>query len=413
LDEAHIIKNPKSKVYQCVKKIQSERRIILTGTPIQNNVMELWTLFDFLMPGFLGSENDFEIKYHKKIHTNIKKLNLEEKLQEKIFQTSLLDIRRRIKPFILRRLKQDVLKELPDKIIQDYICEMTPIQKDLHKFIEDMEQKKQKGNNMTLKLFDLMRKACNYPALLLNEETIINSKEFHNRPQVSFTDINSTGKLKSLEDIFISLNFEEQEITDYDNKVLIFTQYRKMIEVISEFISKKFPHLKFLKLSSDTSVEERAKVVDTFNNNSTINILILTTSIGGLGLSLTSANIVIMYDHDWNPMKDLQAMDRAHRLGQRKIVEVFRLITADSIEERLISLQTFKKYIANNVVDATQIHETNLNVNNFMESLEDYKSNHKITQSTANKRKTKSQILNEEYDNKEELELEYLKKFIN
>ena len=120
LDEAHIIKNPKTKMYQTIKKIAAEKRVILTGTPIQNNVMELWALFNFLMPGFLGSENDFEIKYHKKMAQNIKKLNLQEDVQENIFQTSLQEIRKRIKPFILRRLKSEVLKELPEKIISDY-----------------------------------------------------------------------------------------------------------------------------------------------------------------------------------------------------------------------------------------------------------------------------------------------------
>jgi len=120
LDEAHIIKNPKTKMYQTIKKISAEKRVILTGTPIQNNVMELWALFNFLMPGFLGSENDFEIKYHKKMAQNIKKLNLQEDVQENIFQTSLQEIRKRIKPFILRRLKSEVLRELPEKIISDY-----------------------------------------------------------------------------------------------------------------------------------------------------------------------------------------------------------------------------------------------------------------------------------------------------
>ena len=136
LDEAHIIKNAKSKIFQSISKIISERKIILTGTPIQNNVMELWTLFDFLMPGFLGNENDSEINYQKKIQTNIKKLNLEEKLQENIFQVSLSEIRKRIKPFILRRLKKDVLKELPEKIINDYICELTDCQRIVYDFYE-------------------------------------------------------------------------------------------------------------------------------------------------------------------------------------------------------------------------------------------------------------------------------------
>jgi SNF2 family DNA or RNA helicase len=336
LDEAHIIKNPKTKLYNSIRSIRSERRVILTGTPIQNNVMELWSLFDFLMPGFLGSENDFEIKFHKKIHSNIKKLNLEEKLQEKIFQTSLHEIRRRIKPFILRRLKQDVLKELPEKIIQDYICEMTQVQKDLYAYWEQYYDKpetnkkngKDKNNtktsNSTLKTIDVLRKICNYPGLLAEERFLKENEVLRNINHDMLINPYNSGKLKSLEEILINLGFADEDLECYDNKVLIFSQYKSMVEMISAFIGKEFPHLGLLKLSSDVSADDRARLVNSFNSDPNIHILVLTTSIGGLGLSLTSANIVIMYDHDWNPMRDLQAMDRAHRIGQKKTVEVFR-----------------------------------------------------------------------------------------
>jgi SNF2 family DNA or RNA helicase len=364
LDEAHIIKNPKTKLYQNIKKINSERRIILTGTPIQNNVMELWSLFDYLMPGFLGSENDFEIKFHKKIYTNIKKLNLEEKLQENIFQNTLNDIRKRIKPFILRRLKHDVLKELPDKIIQDYICEMTDVQKELYNYWEKIyakigtnnnEEKTKKkindnkpcsGNRISvLNVIDSMRKICNFPGMLLNKENSFDKNycKIIKKNISKMKEFNSSGKLKALEDILISLNFYsnnnyENSNSEYynsnnnihhcgkivENKILIFSQYRAMIKILKEFIESNFRYIKIKCLSSDMNENMRIEVVNSFNNDPEINILLLTTSIGGLGLSLTSANIVIMYDHDWNPMRDLQAMDRAHRLGQKKTVEVFR-----------------------------------------------------------------------------------------
>lgn len=407
LDEAHIIKNPKTKLYQNIKRLNSERRIILTGTPIQNNVMELWSLFDFLMPGFLGTENDFEIKFHKKIYTNIKKLNLEEKLQENIFQSSLNDIRKRIKPFILRRLKQDVLKELPDKIIQDYICEMTPVQKELYSYWDSLystiEVKDENGkqstnkksaakkpatgnakaaNHSVLKIIDSMRKICNYPALLLNSNTSFDkdATKHIEKYKDKLNDYNCSGKLKALEDILISFNFTSVNSEYFnnnnnsasnhsisnnnninsnnyannnstnanshnlsninsnsnsnssnnnnnkisENKILIFSQYRTMLQIIKSFLETNFKSLKFKVLSSDLNENLRSEIVTSFNSDPEINILLLTTSIGGLGLSLTAANIVIMYDHDWNPMRDLQAMDRAHRLGQKKTVEVFR-----------------------------------------------------------------------------------------
>ena len=156
--------------------------------------------------------------------------------------------------------------------------------------------------------------------------------------------------------------------SSYENKLLIFTQMTKMCTLLEIFFSYKFPGLKVLTLTGDTkNKEKRGNIVDNFNNDPSVNVLILTINIGGVGLNLTSANVVIMYDHSWNPSKDMQAIDRAHRLGQKKIVQVFRLITINSIEEQLISLQTFKKYISNNVVDTSKIHEDKINLNSVIQ----------------------------------------------
>ena len=338
LDEAHIIKNAKSKIFQSISKIISERKIILTGTPIQNNVMELWTLFDFLMPGFLGNENDFEINYQKKIQTNIKKLNLEEKLQENIFQVSLSEIRKRIKPFILRRLKKDVLKELPEKIINDYICELTDCQRIVYDFYEKIfnaEKKKvtkKKGatvpvkdenNWQSFKIINRLRKICNYPGFILNYPEDLAKLKLSSNDLISIKDYNSSAKLNSLEDILLTLGFDQNNLNQ-ENKVLIFSQGNKTLNLIEEFLNKKYSFLRVKKLSSELNSEKRMELVNEFNQKYSIDILLLTTAIGGLGLSLTAANIVIMFDHDWNPMKDLQAMDRAHRIGQTKSVQVFR-----------------------------------------------------------------------------------------
>ena len=425
LDEAHIIKNSMTKTYQAIKKINSERRIILTGTPIQNNVMELWSLFNFLMPGFLGSENDFEIKYHKKMHDNIKKLNLEEKFQENIFQTSLREIKKRIKPFILRRLKSEVLQELPEKIIADYPCQMTEYQQKIYDKINNLYENPKKksisniNNKNTLALIDKLRKICNHPSLLGNqiENNNINNENFI---------LNNSGKFNALEELLISLGFDNNNNNNnnstniYENKVLIFTQFKQMIYLISTFLKKKFPSILVIQLTSDVKPKERSNIVLKFNNDPTINIMILTTSIGGLGLNLTAANIVIMYDHNWNPSKDMQAIDRAHRLGQKKTVNVYRLITVNSIEEKLINLQTFKTYIANNVVDINKMGEKKINTDSVMMSFEEFSKN-KIEEEKkgkVNKKKKMGKLeelmnVNEEEEKEEEMQIEYLKHLID
>ena len=419
LDEAHIIKNPKTKMYQTIKKISSEKRVILTGTPIQNNVMELWALFNFLMPGFLGSENDFEIKYHKKMAQNIKKLNLQEDVQENIFQTSLQEIRKRIKPFILRRLKSEVLKELPEKIISDYNCEMQEEQRKLYEKYNIMyNNNKLNTEKSTLSVIDKLRKICDHPYLLDNTDKKI--KTTTEKEEM----INKSGKLIALEELLISLGFESAmkksliNSSSYENKLLIFTQMTKMCTLLEIFFSYKFPGLKVLTLTGDTkNKEKRGNIVDNFNNDPSVNVLILTINIGGVGLNLTSANVVIMYDHSWNPSKDMQAIDRAHRLGQKKIVQVFRLITINSIEEQLISLQTFKKYISNNVVDTSKIHEDKINLNSVMQSFEEFSKDNinSIKENVKKKKVSKFEEfthLNEEDEIQEEMEIAYLQKLV-
>ena len=421
LDEAHIIKNPKTKMYQAIKKIKSDKRVILTGTPIQNNVMELWALFNFLMPNFLGSSNDFEIKYQKKMAQNIKKLNLQEDVQENIFQTSLQEIRKRIKPFILRRLKSEVLKELPEKIISDYNCEMQPEQRKLYEKYNVMyNNNKLNTEKSALSVIDKLRKICNHPYLIDTREKKLDSKTEKEKM------LEESGKLKALEELLISLGFEsatksnsEINSSSYENKLLIFTQMTKMCTYLEIFFRQKFPGLKTLTLTGDTkSKEKRGEIVDNFNNDPSINALILTINIGGVGLNLTSANVVIMYDHSWNPSKDMQAIDRAHRLGQKKIVQVFRLITINSIEEQLISLQTFKKYISNNVVDTSKIHEDKVNLNSVMQSFEEFSKDRINSMKEKDKKENKKMskyeelMMNDEDEMKQELELEYLHKLV-
>jgi TATA-binding protein-associated factor len=243
-------------------------------------------------------------------------------------------------------LKADVLQELPAKIIQDYTCEMTQLQRTLYSYWEKIYNtttkqkeltedkksiKKQSGTNKrkennTLKMFDCMRKVCNYPGLVINEDFLRNP-EYKNITKEDLESFNNACKLKAMNDLLISLGFEQGTITDivnYPNKLLIFTQSKQMIDIIAKFINSNFPSIKITRLTSDMNTNDRFRTVNLFNSDTGINIMILTTSIGSLGLSLTAANIVIMYDHDWNPMKDLQAIDRTHRLGQKRTVEVFR-----------------------------------------------------------------------------------------
>ena len=298
---------------------------------------------------------------------------------------------------------------------------MPKIQRDLYEKYNVMyNNNKLNTEKSALSVIDKLRKICNHPYLLENKEQILKSENDKNKM------IAASGKLIALEELLISLGFESAMKKDtlissssYENKLLIFTQMTKMCTFLEIFFKQKFPGLKTLTLTGDTkNKEKRGEIVNNFNNDPSVNVLILTINIGGVGLNLTSANVVIMYDHSWNPSRDMQAIDRAHRLGQKKIVQVFRLITINSIEEQLISLQTFKKYISNNVVDTSKIHEDKVNINSVMLSFEEFSKDKIKLMKEKNKDKNKKVskyddlMLDEEEEMKQEMEIAYLQKLV-
>ena len=342
LDEGHVIRNAKSKTSLAVRSLNGKHRLILSGTPIQNNILELWTLFDFLMPGYLGSDQKaFIDKYAKPImavSTTIKTTANNASVRDfEEAEKKLEALHKQVLPFIMRRLKDQVLKELPPKIIQDYYCDLTPAQhQKLSKFGEVEEGDK------ALALIHGLQLLCVHPRLLDNK-------------QVEDEEIFESPKMSLLRDIIVECGLdqpaeEEQEIDIDTHRLLIFAQHKSVLELTQRMIELTFPHLKVLKMDGSTPVRERAEQAHKFNTDASINIFLLTTSVGGLGLNLTGADTVIFLQHDWNPQRDLQAMDRAHRLGQKKTVNVCRLITKNSLEEKIMGLQSWKVRVAKTVV---------------------------------------------------------------
>lgn len=361
LDEGHIIKNPKSTVTKAVKSIQAAHRLILSGTPIQNNVLELWSLFDFLMPGFLGTERQFNERYSKPI-VNSKDAKASSREQE-AGTLALESLHRQVLPFLLRRLKEDVLADLPPKIIQDYYCDLTALQRRLYnKFsramgkIEEGAGDKRTGN--ALQALTYMQRLCNHPSLFLTPAhpdygEIVADLE---RQGSSLSSPELSGKLialqQLLEDCGIGVDSEEGvESVVAAHRVLIFAQSKKMLDIIErDLFATQMRKVTYSRLDGDVEQSKRFGIVQTFNQDPSIDVLLVTTDVGGLGLNLTGADTVIFVEHDWNPTKDLQAMDRAHRLGQKRVVNVYRLITRDTLEEKIMNLQKFKQNIANTVI---------------------------------------------------------------
>jgi TATA-binding protein-associated factor len=446
LDEGHIIKNGKTKLSKAVRLLTARHRLILSGTPIQNNVTELWSLFDFLMPGFLGSERHFNSRYAKPILQS-----REHKCSPRDLEAGALameSLHRQVLPFILRRLKDDVLDDLPPKIMQDYYCELSPLQSKLY---EDFTQGKL-CNEVTKKSIDqlssnsadvdlknlsrshvfqalqYLKSVCNHPKLVLTpKHSQYNQiKKYLESEKNTLDDINHSSKLRALKQLLIDCGIgcsEEAQQTSLpqqnatalelesvvnQHRALIFCQLRSMIEIIENDLFKKhLPGITYLKLDGSVPTNQRQSIVSRFNNDPSIDVLLLTTQIGGLGLNLIGADTVIFVEHDWNPTRDLQAMDRAHRIGQKKVVNIYRLITKDTLEEKIMGLQKFKTMVSSTVINLDNTGLGSMNVDQLLDLFEvNANDNSKVIRRETSGLQTAVDLLPEMWD-QQQYETEY------
>ncbi|XP_052740467.1 TATA-binding protein-associated factor 172 [Bicyclus anynana] len=361
LDEGHVIKNGKTKAFKAIKQIVANHRLILSGTPIQNNVLELWSLFDFLMPGLLGTERQFTARYSRPILAARDPRAPPHHLQAGALACEALH--RQVLPFLLRRVKEDVLRELPPKITQDYYCELSPLQRRLYEHFsrEHMPQDIESSRTHVFQALHYLQNVCNHPKLVLVAEhpeaaRVAKQLAAHNS---SLDDIEHGAKLPALKQLLLDCGIGtsppagDAVAVVSQHRALIFCQLKKMLDIVEkDLLQKHLPSVSYLRLDGSVPPHQRHSIVTRFNTDVSIDVLLLTTAVGGLGLNLTGADTVIFVEHDWNPMKDLQAMDRAHRIGQKRVVNVYRLITRDTLEEKIMGLQKFKLMTANTVISS-------------------------------------------------------------
>ncbi|KAF8001682.1 hypothetical protein HF325_004183 [Metschnikowia pulcherrima] len=404
LDEGHIIKNSASKLSRAVKRMNAEHRLILSGTPIQNNVLELWSLFDFLMPGFLGTEKHFMEKFAKPIAAS--RNSKTSSREQEAGALALESLHKQVLPFMLRRLKEDVLSDLPPKIIQDYYCELSDLQKILYKdfvtkqktVIEEeitkedpMDTVEDNSKTHIFQVLQYMRKLCNHPALVMTPNHPQSAKitEYLKNNKSTLQSIEHAPKLTSLKSLLLECGIgvrdsefsgarvkaqqKQQQLVSSEgviseHRALIFCQLKDMLDIVEdELFRKHMPSVTYMRLDGKTDPRNRQAIVRKFNEDPSIDVLLLTTKVGGLGLNLTGADTVIFVEHDWNPMNDLQAMDRAHRLGQKKVVNVYRLITKSTLEEKIMGLQKFKMNIASTIVNQQNAGLASMDTNQLLD----------------------------------------------
>ncbi|XP_035872775.1 probable global transcription activator SNF2L1 isoform X4 [Phyllostomus discolor] len=330
IDEAHRIKNEKSKLSEIVREFKSTNRLLLTGTPLQNNLHELWALLNFLLPDVFNSADDFDSWFDTKNCLG------DQKLVERLHTV--------LKPFLLRRIKTDVEKSLPPKKEIKIYLGLSKMQREWYTKIlmKDIDVLNSAGKMDKMRLLNILmqlRKCCNHPYLFDGAE-----------PGPPYTTdehiVSNSGKMVVLDKLLAKLK-------EQGSRVLIFSQMTRLLDILEDYCMWR--GYEYCRLDGQTPHEEREdkflevellgqrEAIEAFNvPNSSKFIFMLSTRAGGLGINLASADVVILYDSDWNPQVDLQAMDRAHRIGQKKPVRVFRLITDNTVEERIVERAEIK-----------------------------------------------------------------------
>lgn len=342
IDEAQNIKNPTSEMTKACKQIKSNVKIALTGTPLENSVMELWSIFDFLMPGYLGSLKSFNEKYSIKDTT---------KDDLKVLDT----LNKQITPFILRRKKADVLKDLPEKMENNVFLELNDDQKKVYALEVKRTQKEMdeiiategflKARFKILTLITKLRQICIDPKIVFE---------------------NYKGSSIKVDEV---CNTVHKLVLD-NHKILIFTSYKTALDIVKKRLEKE--NIKCYSIDGSVSAKKRNEMVNSFNVDDT-NVFLIMLKAGGTGLNLVGADTVIHLDLWWNPQAENQATDRAHRIGQKEKVQVIKFICKGTIEERILELQNKKKILSDTLIEGKNRDEnmiSSLNEDDFRELLE-------------------------------------------
>jgi superfamily II DNA or RNA helicase len=366
LDEVHLLRNPDTAISEAIKELDAPFRLGLTGTPVHNRPLDLWSIFDLILPGIMGSRAWFHQRVGRVVEQAMKEHASEE--QHRLAGSALKGVHYVIHPFVLRRLKQDVLPELPSKIVRDVYCRLTSEQEALyqsHVASETSPEDPTGGGGVSLSQLSRLRQVCNHPALVGGSSELTASGKFlalfelllecglGSTPVAPPTSPAKRGATPAPDHgsavLVAGLASRESE----RHRFVIFAQSPKTLDLVERLVlTDRFPTSATRRIDGSVPAPRRAEIASDFNGDASIDVLLATTSVGGLGLSLTGADIVVFVDHDWNPQVDLQAMDRAHRVGQKRVVQVFRLICSDTLEERIMSLQAIKKRTANTLVSA-------------------------------------------------------------
>ncbi|VDN08170.1 unnamed protein product [Thelazia callipaeda] len=342
IDEGHRMKNHNCKLTLVLNGyFTAQHRLLLTGTPLQNKLPELWALLNFLLPSIFSSCGTFEQWFNAPFATTGEKVELNQ-------EETMLIIRRLhkvLRPFLLRRLKKEVESQLPEKTEYVIKCDMSALQRILYQHMQKglLIDSKHAGGRALMNTVVHLRKLCNHPFLFENVED--ECREFWKVPDVSGKDLyRVSGKFELLDRVLPKLKAS-------GHRILMFCQMTSLMTIMEDYLN--YREFKYLRLDGSTKPDERGQLLELYNApNSEYFIFMLSTRAGGLGLNLQTADTVIIFDSDWNPHQDMQAQDRAHRIGQSREVRVLRLVTVNSIEEKILAAARYKLNVDEKVIQA-------------------------------------------------------------
>jgi superfamily II DNA or RNA helicase len=324
LDEAQNAKNPGSQIAKVVRGLQADHRLALTGTPVENSLRDLWAIFGFVEPGLLGSESSFRRRFELPIADGDER--------------AAIVLRSRLEPFVLRRTKEDVARELPERTEAVIECELSPLQRRLYRGIVEAARRDvlakldQEGGEATtlhvLEALTRLRQVCAHPGLLMPE---------------ALEDPEASGKFEAFQETV-------DEILDGGHKVLVFSAFASMLKIMRRSLDKR--DIRYGYLDGTTKDRDRQAEVERFMSEDGPPVFLCSLKAGGVGLTLTAADYVILYDPWWNPAVERQAIDRTHRIGQTRPVTAYRMVTAGSVEEKIRALAERKSALSRAVVKA-------------------------------------------------------------
>ena len=337
LDESQAIKNPDSIIAKSVGKLKSRHRLILTGTPLENSTMDLWSQLSFVNPGLLGAQKYFKNEFQLPIEK-----------QQDIEKTRKLNVI--IKPFILRRQKSQVAKDLPEKIESVKFSEMTPDQAEKYEEVKSFYRNK---------ILDTIETSGIRKSQMLLLQGLTQLRQIANHPKM--VDEDFEGDSGKFEDI----RYMVESALSEGHKVLIFSQFVKHLTIVRKYLDDKGMSYAYL----DGSTKDRQGQVDSFQNNKDIKLFLISLRAGGLGLNLTEADYVFLLDPWWNPAIEEQAVDRAHRIGQKKTVFTYKFIARDTVEEKILALQKNKLKLASDLISTEESFMKKLTTEDISELL--------------------------------------------